>query len=339
MPPVPTMKAMILESPAPLEEKPLRLVESPIPEPGPGEVLLRVSMCGLCHTDIHTVEGDLPLPLLPVIPGHQIVGRVERQGPGVSTPEPGERVGSAWLHSTCGECPRCSSGRENLCERALFTGYSAQGGYAQYVVLPADFIYPIPDGFDDRDAAPLLCAGIIGYRSLRLSGIRPGGVLGLYGFGASAHVAIQVAVHRGCRVMVFSRGEEHRRHAMSLGAEWAGESGDTPPARLEAAVIFAPAGEIVPRALSALDRGGTVVCAGITMTDIPPLDYERHLYHEKVLRSVANSTRRDGRELLELAAEIPIRTEATLFPLEEANEALKLVKDSRINGAGVLEIP
>ncbi len=332
------MKAMILNRPGPLEERMLEPVDIPVPEPGPGEVLLKVSMCGLCHTDIHTIEGDLDLPVLPIIPGHQIVGTVEKLGPGVSSPQPGARVGSAWLNRTCLNCDWCVSGLENLCEEALFTGYDRNGGYAEYTVLPADFVYPIPGGFSDRDAAPLLCAGIIGYRALRISGVRDGEVLGLYGFGASAHIAIQIAVHRGCRVIVFSRSEDHRRHAAELGAFWTGVAGEAPPVKPNASIVFAPAGEIVPDALAALEKGGTVALAGITMTEIPPLDYEKHLYHEKTLRSVANSTRRDGIELLELAASIPIRTETTLFPLEEANEALLMIKESRISGAGVLAI-
>ncbi len=329
---------MMLKCPGPLEDKRLELVDIPIPEPGPGELLLRISICGLCHTDIHTIEGDLDLPVLPIIPGHQIVGTVEKHGPGVSAPALGERVGSAWLNRTCLKCRWCETGLENLCEEALFTGFDRHGGYAEYAVLPADFVYPIPDGFSDRDAAPLLCAGIIGYRALRISGVRDGEVLGLYGFGASAHIAIQIATHRGCRVLVFSRSEEHRRHAEKLGAFWTGSSKETPPLKPGASIIFAPAGEIIPDALSVLEKGGTVALAGITMSDTPSLNYEKHLYHEKVLRSVANSTRRDGHELIALAASIPIKTDTTLFPLEEANEALLMIKESRISGAAVLKI-
>ncbi len=332
------MKAMILKKHGAIEEKPLELTEAPVPEPGQGQILVRVSMCGLCHTDLHTVEGDLELPTLPIIPGHQIVGTVEKLGEGVAAPGVGARVGAAWLYETCQSCRFCVSGSENLCESARFTGFHVNGGYAEYAVLPAEFIYELPDGFDDREAAPLLCAGIIGYRALRLSGIEPGGVLGLYGFGASAHVAIQVAVHWGCEVLVFSRTEAHRKHAMELGASWTGTSKQMPPKKTDASIIFAPAGGIVPDALRVLDKGGTVTLAGITMTEIPALDYERHLYHEKVLRSVTASTREDGRELIGLAAEIPIRTKTTLFNLEEANEALWLIKESRISGAGVLDV-
>ncbi len=333
------MKAMILNAPRPLEHKPLEPVDLPVPEPKSGEILVRVSMCGLCHTDIHTVEGDLALPVLPVIPGHQIVGRVERTGPGVTEPAPGDRVGAAWLYSTCGECAHCVSGSENLCEKARFTGYHEHGGYAQFAVLPASFVYPLPEGFADREAAPLLCAGIIGYRALKISGIEPGGTLGLYGFGASAHVAIQIAVHWGCRVLVFTRSKNHMAHAEKLGAYWTGTSKDTPPEMPSSSIVFAPAGGIVPDALASLAKGGTLALAGITMTPIPGLDYETHLYYEKNLRSVTAATRRDGRELVNLAADIPIRTETTLFPLGEVNEALLIIRESGISGAGVLEIP
>jgi propanol-preferring alcohol dehydrogenase len=330
---------MILKTPAPLKEKPLEPVDIDIPRLGPGQVLVKVSICGLCHTDIHTAEGDLALPVLPIIPGHQIVGEVVERGEGVTTPEPGTRVGAAWLGSACGTCRWCVEGKENLCEEARFNGFHYNGGYAQYTALPADFVYPLPEGFSDRDVAPLLCAGIIGYRSLRIAGIERGGTLGMYGFGASAHVAIQIALHWGCAVYVFTRSEGHRRHAEDLGAAWTGGPGDRPPKKPDASIIFAPAGEIVPHALENVTKGGTVACAGITMTEIPPLDYENHLYHEKILRSVANATRQNGRELLELAAAIPIRTDTTLFGLEECNEALLKIKKSEISGSGVLEIP
>jgi propanol-preferring alcohol dehydrogenase len=358
------MRAMILKKTMPIESEPLELVELPVPEPGPGEILVRVTMCGLCHTDLHIVEGDLPLPVLPIVPGHQIVGIVERAGPGagsapvgvcgganvpsprdgalsgpdIPAPRVGARVGAAWLHSSCGTCGFCKRGLENLCETARFTGYHHQGGYAEYSVLPSDFVYALPESFSDRDAAPLLCAGIVGYRALKLSGVKPGETLGLYGFGASAHVAIQVAVHWGCKVLVFTRSENHRRHAKKLGAAWAGTSKDRPPQKPASSVVFAPAGEIVLDALREVERGGTVALAGVTMTNTPEMNYERHLYYEKVLRSVTASTREDGRELMRLAAEIPIHTDTTLFPLEDANRALRLIKESRISGAAVLEI-
>jgi len=332
------MKAMILKAPKPVENEPLELAEFPAPDPGPGEVLLRVSMCGLCHTDLHTVEGDLPLPVLPIIPGHQIVGVVERTGAGVARPLVGERVGAAWLYSSCGKCRFCARGLENLCEHAQFTGYHHHGGYAEYAVLPAAFVYALPEGFSDRDAAPLLCAGIVGYRALKLSGVQPGETLGLYGFGASAHVAIQVASFWGCKVLVFTRSENHRRHAMKLGAAWAGTSKDRPPARPASSVVFAPAGGVALDALETIERGGTVALAGVTMTNIPEMEYEKHIYYEKKLRSVTAATRGDARELLSLAAKIPIHTDTTLFPLEEANRALRLIKESKLDGAGVLEI-
>ncbi len=332
------MKAMVLESFAPAEQRPLRLMDVPVPEPGRGEVLVRVACCGVCHTDLHTVEGEIVPPRLPVIPGHQVSGTVVDVGPDVERLGVGRRVGLAWLGRTCGECAYCLRGDENLCERALFNGFGLNGGYAGFVVVHEDFAYAIPDGFSDEQAAPLLCAGIIGYRAIRLAGAAPGRRVGLYGFGASAHVAIQVLVHWGCEVYVFSRSEPHRRLARSLGAVWTGRSEEAPPAALDASVIFAPAGAIVPEALAALDKGGTLTLAGIYMSPIPGLDYERHLYHEKVLRSVTASTRRDGIELLELAAEIPIRTRTSLYPLEDANDVLLRLKKGRIDGAAVLRV-
>lgn len=332
------MKAMQLRKFASIETSPLEHVELPLPEPEPDEILIRVKVCGVCHTDLHTVEGELPQVKLPIIPGHQVVGRVEKRGEKARRFKEGERVGVAWLYSSCGTCSYCTTGKENLCKKARFTGYHANGGYAEYLVIEEKFAYPVPEKFDDREAAPLLCAGIIGYRALRLSEVKPGQRLGLYGFGASAHVAVQVAVHWGCEVYVFTRSSEHRSLARKLGAVWTGSSKDKPPARMESSIIFAPAGEIVLDALEALDRGGTVACAGIYMTPIPEMDYVRHLYHEKTLRSVANATRSDGEELLKLAAEIPIRTTTRVFPLDEANRALRLLKESRIDGAAVLEV-
>jgi propanol-preferring alcohol dehydrogenase len=333
------VEAMILKGARPVAEGPLEAAELPVPDPGAGEVLIRVSVCGVCHTDLHTVEGDLELKKCPLVPGHQAVGRVERLGEGAERLAVGERAGVAWLSWACGECAHCERGLENLCEGARFTGYHVDGGYAQYLVVPEAFAYPLPEAFSDEEAAPLLCAGIIGYRALRLSGAEPGGRLGLYGFGASAHLTIQVALHKDCEVYVFSRSEAHRALARRLGAAWVGRAEDVPPKKLESAIIFAPAGWIVPEALRALDRGGTVALAGIHMSPIPPLDYAEHLYHERTLRSVANSTRRDGEEFLKIAAEIPIKTETTLFPLREANQALQALKASQINGAGVLAIP
>jgi propanol-preferring alcohol dehydrogenase len=330
------MRAMLLEFPGPIAEKPLKMADLPPPAPGPGQVLVQVNVCGLCHTDLHTVEGELALQRLPLIPGHQVVGRVAELGPGVKGLKPGDRVGLAWLGRTCGSCSFCQSGRENLCPEAQFTGLHLDGGYAELAAAYADFVYPLPQGLSDEAAAPLLCAGIIGYRALRLSDIKPGGRLGLIGFGASAHLAIQVARHWHCRVYVFTRSPGHQKLAKDLGAAWAGNIQETPSTLLDSAIIFAPAGDLVPEALKLLDRGGTLALAGIYMSAIPSLDYEKHLYYEKTVRSVTASTRRDGRELLELAAEIPIVTKTMSFPLEEANEALGLLKAGRIDGAGVL---
>lgn len=332
------MKAMTLRRFAPVEEEPLTLEDVPVPEPGPGEVLVRVRFCGVCHTDLHTVEGEIVPPRLPLTPGHQVVGIVERAGEDVSNLKPETRVGLAWLGTTCGQCHYCARGDENLCEKARFNGFDIDGGYAEYVVVHEDFAYPIPEGFPDEQAAPLLCAGIIGFRAVRLSGAGPGKRVGLYGFGASAHVAIQILLHWGCTVYVFSRGESHRRLALELGATWAGQVGESPPTPVDSSVVFAPAGEIVPEALAELDKGGTVALAGIYMTPVPELDYEKHLYHEKVLRSVTASTRGDGHELLALAAEIPIRTTVSVFPLEEANGVLLALKRGEIDGAAVLRV-
>jgi len=332
------MKAMLLEFPAPVLENPLRLTELPAPVPGPGQILLKVDYCGICHTDLHTVEGELPLTQLPLIPGHQVVGRVVDRGPGAARYRTGDRVGLAWLYHTCGQCRFCRQGRENLCEQARFTGLHHDGGYGELLTAHEDFAYPLPAGFPDQAAAPLLCAGIIGYRALRLSGIQPGGRLGLYGFGASAHIAIQIARYWGCEILVFTRGPGHQELARQLGASWVGQAQDQPPGKLDSAIIFAPAGILVPQALKHLDRGGTLALAGIYMTAIPKLDYDQDLYYEKTLRSVTASTREDGRELLELAARIPILPQVTTFPLEEANRALQLLKAGQIDGAGVLAV-
>ena len=331
------MKAMLLTTPHPIEKNPLELVDLPVPQPKPHEMLLENKVCGICHTDLHTVEGELPLKKKPIIPGHQAVGMVKQIGNKVKRFNRGNLVGVAWLHSTCGKCSFCSEGKENLCEGAQFTGLDVDGGYAQYMVVPEDFAYPIPVGFSEREAAPLLCAGIIGYRALRLSEIKAGQRLGLYGFGASAHVSIQIALHWECTVYVFTRGKKHQELARKMGACWVGTSKDNPPEKLHSAIIFAPAGELVLDALKVLEKGGTLALAGIYMTPIPQIDYAV-LYHERTVRSVANSTRKDGEELLKLAAEIPIHTETKVFPLKEANQALKALKHGEINGAGVLEI-
>jgi len=329
---------MILKRFAPIDQNPLELVDLPIPEPDPEDILLRVKVCGVCHTDLHTIEGELPEVKLPIIPGHQVVGVVEKLGKNTSRFKEGERLGVAWLYSACGECAFCQRENENLCEIARFTGYHVNGGYAEYIVIPEKFAYPVPEIFSGGEAAPLLCAGIIGYRALRLSETKPGQRLGLYGFGASAHVAIQVAVHWGCEVYVFTRSEEHRNLASKLGAVWTGKSKDEPPTKMDSSIIFAPAGELVLDALRVLDKGGTLALAGIYMTPIPEMDYVKYLYHERTLRSVANATRQDGEELLRIAAEIPIRTTTQVFPLEEANKTLQLLKKGKISGAAILKI-
>ncbi|MGB3863173.1 MAG: zinc-dependent alcohol dehydrogenase family protein [Candidatus Aminicenantaceae bacterium] len=332
------MKAMLLNKFAPIDQDPLELTDVPMPEPGAEEILIRINVCGICHTDLHTIEGELPDVKLPIIPGHQIVGIVEKRGSEASRFKEGDRVGVAWLYSTEDNCKYAQQGKENLCDNARFTGYHVNGGYAEYIAIPEKFAYPIPSIFSDQEAAPLLCAGIIGYRALRISEIKPGQRLGLIGFGASAHVAIQVAIHWGCEVYVFSRSEEHRELARKLGASWTGTSTEDPPAKLNSVVNFTPAGPTVLDGMRLLDKGGTQALAGIYMSPIPEMDYVKYLYHERTLRSVANATRKDGNELLKIAAEIPIKTTTQVFPLEEANQALQLLKDSKIDGAAVLQI-
>lgn len=331
------MNAMLLEQPQAVEQAPLRHVDVGEPTPAAGQVRVRVRYCGLCHTDLHTVEGDLPLPKLPIIPGHQIVGVVDAIGSGVRNVHEGDRVGIPWLHSTDGTCSYCRAGQENLCENARFTGLDVNGGYAEATIVGEEFCYPLPESFPDENAAPLLCAGIIGYRSYRLSGVKRGDRLGLYGFGASAHIVLQFARHLGCEIYVFTRAAAHRELARQLGAAWVGDARDEAPQKLDAAIIFAPLGALVPEALRATRKGGTVTLAGITMSPVPQMDYSL-LYSERVLRSVANSTRQDAREFLQLAAEVPVRTEIQIFPLAEANRALQDLKHSRIKGAGVLKI-
>lgn len=331
------MRGMLLSAPKPVENEPLAPVTAAEPAPGPGQIRLRVHACGVCHTDLHTVEGELTLPKLPVIPGHQIVGIVDATGPGATRFRAGERVGVGWLGWTCGECEFCRRGQENLCPSARFTGLHVDGGYAEYTVVDERFAYPIPERFTDIEAAPLLCAGIIGYRSLRLSQIRPGGRLGLYGFGASAHIAIQVARHWGCQVYVFSRGEEHRRLAEELGAAWTGLAEQTPPVPLDASIIFAPAGRLVPLALGHLRPGGTLAINAVYMSPIPEMAYGL-IYGERSVHSVANFTRQDAEEFLRLAAAIPVRTEVEVLALAEANEALQRLKRGEVRGSAVLMV-
>jgi len=326
------MKVMVLERPG----SRLREEERPLPEPGPGEVRVRVRACGVCRTDLHVVDGELPDLGRAVVPGHQIVGSVEAAGSGVLGLAVGERVGIPWLGGTCGRCKFCLTERENLCAGAVFTGYTRDGGFAEHAIADARFCFPIPEGYGDREAAPLLCAGLIGYRSLRLAGEAER--LGLYGFGAAAHIVIQLARREGRQVFAFTRpgDQEAQDFALSLGASWAGASGTTPPAPLDAAILFAPAGELVPMALAAVDRGGVVVCAGIHMSDIPSFPY-RLLWEERALRSVANLTRRDAWEFLALAPKVPVKTEVESFPLAAANEALDRLRSGRVRGAVVLE--
>jgi alcohol dehydrogenase, propanol-preferring len=314
---------------------PLALARLPVPEPGPGEVRLRVGACGVCRTDLHLLDGDLPEARYPIVPGHQIVGRIDRVGDGVRDLAVGERVGVPWLGGTCGVCRFCISGRENLCERTVFTGCQRDGGFAEYAVADARFCTAIPDSIGDVPAAPLLCAGLIGYRCLRAAG--DARTLGLYGFGAAAHILIQVARHEGRRVFAFTRrgDSDAQRFALELGAEWAGPSDAPAPVPLDAAILFAPVGELVPAALSAVDRGGTVVCGGIHMSDIPSFPY-RILWHERVVRSVANLTRRDAREFLALAPRVPVRTHTETFALEDGALALERLRAGALRGSAVL---
>jgi len=330
------MKAMLLRRNAPIVERPLEAAEVPAPEPAEGEILVRLQACALCRTDLHVIEGELPPRRLPLIPGHQGVGRVDRTGAGCTRFSAGDRVGIAWLRQTCGACDYCRRGMENLCSDSLYTGYHADGGYAEYCVVREAYAYALPEPFDDLQAAPLLCAGIIGYRALQRSNLPPGGRLGLFGFGSSAHVVLQIARHRGSEVFVATRGESHRELARRMGARWVGQTDGPLPAELDSAIVFAPAGEVVPAALRAVRKGGTVALAGIYMTPLPEMEYEPHLFHEKNLRSVEANTRVDGEALMRAAAEIPIRATVTTFPLEQANDALIRLKQDRIDGTGVL---
>jgi len=332
------MRAMVLAAQAAVESSPLSLTDRPIPEPGPGEARVRVRACGACRTDIHVVEGDLPARRLPLIPGHQAVGTVDSLGPGAARFSIGDRVGIAWLRSTCGRCRFCLSGRENLCADSTYTGWTHDGGYAEYACVPEAFAYAIPPAFGDAEATPLLCAGIIGYRALRRSQVPRGGRLGLYGFGSSAHLTLQVARHWGCRVFVATREPSRQRLALDLGAAWAGPIGGPLPEKLDAAIIFAPAGELVPAALRDLDKGGTVALAGIHMTDLPAMAYEPHLFWEKTLQSVTANTRADGEALLAEAAAIPIRPRVTRYELADANRALADIKSSEVEATAVLMI-
>jgi propanol-preferring alcohol dehydrogenase len=329
------MRAMLLHGAGLPSGRPLVLEDLPVPRPEPGQVLVKIAACAVCRTDLHVVDGELPNPKLPLVPGHEVVGRVEEVGLGVTNFRIGERVGIPWLGWTCGECEYCLSARENLCERARFTGYTIDGGYAEFAVADARFTFRIPDAFNDAGAAPLLCAGLIGYRSLRKAGDAKR--LGIYGFGAAAHIVAQVARHEGRDVFAFTRpgDTDAQEFARGLGAHWAGGSDETPPEQLDAAIIFAPIGALVPAALRTLKRGGRIVCGGIHMSDIPAFPY-RDLWHERSICSVANLTRRDAEEFLGLARRVPIRTETQTFPLEQANEALDALRSGNLRGAAVL---
>ena len=330
------MKAWVVRRPGPVDTGPLALVERDDPEPADGEIRVRVSACGVCRTDLHLAEGDLAPRRPDVVPGHEIVGRVDRTGPGATRFAEGDRVGIPWLRHTCGRCRYCLRGDENLCVAPAFTGWDADGGYADYAVVDEAYAYPLPDAFDDEHAAPLLCAGIIGYRALRRAALPPGGRLGIYGFGGSAHLAAQVAIHEGATVHVLTRSSAARAQALALGAASAGGAAEAAPEPLDAAILFAPVGDLVPVALAALDAGGTLAVAGIHLTDVPPLNYQRHLFRERTLRSVTANTRADGEEFLALAAAIPVHVTTVPYPMGEADAALRALAHDEITGAAVL---
>lgn len=330
------MRAWIVERPGPIDSAPMRLVDRPIPSPAPGEVLVRVEASGVCRTDLHVAEGDLPIHRPGVVPGHEIVGRVVGLGAGTNRFAAGDRVGVAWLRHTCGSCRWCRSGRENLCEQSRYTGWDDDGGYADYATVPESFAYRMPDGLDPVTAAPLLCAGIIGYRALRRAQVPPGGRLGLYGFGGSAHLTAQIAIAQGVEVHVLTRGQGARDLATRLGAASVADAYAAPPGPLDAAILFAPAGDLVPAALAALAPGGTLAIAGIHVRDIPALDYDRHLFRERTLTSVTSNTRRDGEDLLTLAGRLGVSAHTTAYPLERADEALRDLAHGRVTGAAVL---
>lgn len=332
------MKAMVLKDSGPVETAPLKLESLPRPTPAAKEVLIRVKCCGICRTDLHIIEGELPEQKRPVVPGHQIVGTVERLGSHCKRLAVGDLVGIAWLRFTCGKCSFCLSGKENLCESSRFTGYHVDGGYAEYAVVPEAFAYELPAGFEPQSAAPLLCAGIIGYRALKRSQLRRGGSVALYGFGSSAHVVIQIAKGWGCEVYVVSRGKGHQQLATEMGADWVGEDPGEMPQKVESAIIFAPVGTLVPPALASLQKGGTLALAGIYMSDIPPLGYEKHLFYERNVSSVTANTREDGKELLVEAVRLGVRPRTHAYPLTDANRALLDLKLDKIKGSGVLII-
>lgn len=332
------MKALRVASQGPIESHPLQSLDLPLPQPGPDQLRLRVRACGVCRTDLHTLEGDIHPPRLPITPGHQVVAVVEQVGEGVrSRWQVGDRVGVPWLHQACRECEYCRRGEENLCPNARFTGFHVDGGFAEYMLAQADYVLPLPANLPDPQVAPLLCAGIVGYRSLHMADLKPGERLGLFGFGASAHLSIQVALHWGCEVYVFTRAESHRQHALELGAAWVGGAEDAIPKSLDRAVIFAPAGNLVPHALEKVRPAGTVAINAIHTSPIPEMPYQT-IYEERTLRSVANATYEDGLEFLSLAAKIPVRASVQVYPFQDADRALLDLKNSRINGEAVLDI-
>jgi propanol-preferring alcohol dehydrogenase len=330
------MKAMVLDESGDISSSPLSWREVPDPEPRLGEVRVKVHCCACCRTDLHVIEGDLSPHKRPIIVGHQVVGTVDRLGPECRLLKVGQRVGIAWLRKTCGHCEFCRTGKENLCEQSLYTGYDGDGGYAERAVVPEEYAYAIPDAFDDVHAAPLLCAGIIGYRSLKRSQLPQGGRLAMYGFGSSAHIVLQIAISRGCEVFVVTRGDSHRQLAREMGATWVGDDVRSMPKKTHSGIMFAPAGELVPGALAQLEKGGTLALAGIYMSQIPPLDYQTTLFYEKNLRSVTANTREDGHELLAEAASISLRPHVSTYALPDANRALQDLKSDRINGTAVL---
>jgi propanol-preferring alcohol dehydrogenase len=329
---------MVLEGHAPIESAPLRWLDVPLPEPEDQEVRIKISACGICRTDLHVIEGELPNVMLPIIPGHQIVGVVDKVGTGCNRFPVGTRIGIAWLRSTCGQCEFCKNGKENLCADSKYTGYSHHGGFAEYAVVNENYAYEIPEIFSDEEAVPLLCAGIVGYRALQRSLLPPGGTLAIFGFGSSAHMIIQIALHRSCRVLVVTRGEKHRELARQMGACWVGEKASDLPEKVDSAIIFAPAGELLPEALIHLKRGGTVSLAGIHMSEIPQLDYAQHLFYERNIHSVTANTRDDGIKFLKEASEIPIKPHIKTYSLQDANRALQDLKNDQIGGTGILII-
>jgi propanol-preferring alcohol dehydrogenase len=331
------MKAIVLDRQERLEHKPLHLRQVPTPEPGPSEVRIKVSVCGVCRTDLHIVEGELPAHKLPLIPGHQIVGQIDKVGEKVTEWKGGERVGVPWLHRTCGACRYCQRGQENLCDRAVFTGYDADGGFAEYTVAPEDFVYQLPENYSDLEAAPLLCAGVIGYQAFHATGLGNQGKLGLFGFGSSAHIIIQVAVHRGLEVYVVSRTDKELDLARKLGAKWTGHIDDDMGVLLDAGIVFAPSGELLVRSLEKIGKGGRIVSAGIYTTPLPGFDYSL-IYPEKCLTSIAHTTRDNVRAFLKVASEFKIKTQANVYTMEEVNEALLNIKNSKVSGSTIIRI-